>query len=351
MRYAGKRALVTGGLGFIGSNLVIELVCEGAQVTVIDSLIPGCGGNLYNIAAVRDRIRIVNADIGEVPRDSIAEFDVIFNLAGEISHIHSMQFPERDLQINTISQLRFLLACAEAARNVRVVYAGTRQVYGVPKYLPVDEAHPLQPVDFNGVHKLAATMYHMMLSRIGQIDAVVLRLTNVYGPRMGLDVVCQGFLSTYIRRMMLGQPLEVFGDGLQLRDPMYVSDAVEAFLVAGVATPLPARSYNVGGFEALSLKQIAQSAASLAGLPEPVIVPFPSDRKGIDIGSYRTDNGRIQRDFGWNPIVGFEEGMRRTHEYFTTEVDHYLEPGAVNYACRMPEHSGAAHRLQYSRVP
>jgi UDP-glucose 4-epimerase len=350
MRYEGKRALVTGGLGFIGSNLVIELVREGAQVTVVDNLMPGCGGNLYNIAPVRDRIRVIDTDIGEVTRDVIGGSDVIFNLAGEISHIHSMQFPERDLQINTVSQLRFLLACSEAAPGVRVVYAGTRQVYGAPKYLPVDEAHALQPVDFNGVHKVAATMYHLMLSRIGRIDAVVIRLTNVYGPRMALDVVCQGFLSTYIRRMMLGQPLEVFGDGMQLRDPMYVTDAVEAFLIAGATPQLATRSYNAGGSDALSLKLLASIAAVTAGLPDPVTVPFPPDRKPIDIGSYRTDNRRIHRDLGWKPIVGFEEGIWRTYEYFKTEFDHYLDSSDGNPACRMPEHSGVPHRLRYSAV-
>jgi UDP-glucose 4-epimerase len=351
MRYAGKRALVTGGLGFIGSNLVVELVREGAFVTVVDNLTPGCGGNLYNVAPVRDRIRVVSADIGEVTRDVIEGSDVIFNLAGEISHIHSMQYPERDLQINTVSQLRFLLACCEAAPGVRVVYAGTRQVYGVPKYLPVDEAHALQPVDFNGVHKVAATMYHLMLSRLGRLDAVVVRLTNVFGPRMALDVVCQGFLSTYIRRMMLGQPLEVFGDGMQLRDSMYVTDAVEAFLTAGSVAELPSRSYNAGGSEALSLKQIAAIAAATAGLPEPVVVPFPSDRKPIDIGSYRTDNRKIRRELGWTPAISFEEGIRRTYEYFKSEFDHYLDRNDSNPTCRMPEHSGVPHRLKYARVP
>jgi nucleoside-diphosphate-sugar epimerase len=188
-------------------------------VTVVDSLLPGCGGNSYNLAEVRSRVRVVHSDIGDTAPEVIAGADVVFNLAGEISHIHSMQFPERDLQVNTVAQLRFVLACAKFNPGVRVVYAGTRQVYGVPNYQPVDESHPVQPVDFNGVHKYAATMYHDMLSRSGQLDAVVLRLTNIYGPRMALDIVCQGFLSTFIRRMALGERLEIFGDGSQTRDP------------------------------------------------------------------------------------------------------------------------------------
>jgi nucleoside-diphosphate-sugar epimerase len=350
MRYAGKHALVTGGLGFIGSNLVIRLVEEGAHVTVVDNLLPGCGGNLFNVAPVRDRISVLNSDIADISRDVIAGADVIFNLAGEISHIHSMQFPERDLQVNTLSQLRFLLACAEARRGVRIVYAGTRQVYGVPKYLPVDEAHPLRPVDFNGVHKLAATLYHLMMSRIGHLDGIVLRLTNVYGPRMALDVVCQGFMSTYLRNMVLKQPLQVFGDGEQLRDPMYVGDAVEAFLLAGSAPKHIYRTYNAGGPAALTMKNIAGIAANIAGLPEPSLVSFPNDRKPIDIGSYRTDNRRIEREFGWTAAVPLAEGLHRTYNYYRIEGAHYLDADNSNRACGMPEHSGVTRKLSYTRV-
>lgn len=350
MRFTGKKAVVTGGLGFIGSNLVLRLVEEGARVTVVDNLLPGCGGNLHNIAPVKDEVKVVEADIGDMPREVVADCDVIFNLAGEISHIHSMQFPERDLQVNTLSQLRFLLTCAEAARGTRVVYAGTRQVYGIPKYLPVDEAHPLQPVDFNGVHKLAATMYHLMLSRIGHLDGIVVRLTNVYGPRMAMDVVCQGFLSTYIRRMMLGEPLDVFGDGQQLRDPIYVDDAVQAFLEAAATPRTMSRSYNVGGPEALSLKQIADIVALTGALPQPRLVPFPPDRKPIDIGSYRTDHRRIERELGWKPQVRFADGMRRTHDFFRAEFSNYFDPASRNPACKMSEHSGVPHRLEYTKV-
>jgi nucleoside-diphosphate-sugar epimerase len=347
--YAGRRVLVTGGVGFIGSNLVLRLVEEGAVVTVIDNLLPGCGSNSYNLASVEGRVRFIEVDIGDVSSDAIAGSEVIFNLAGEISHIHSMQFPERDLQVNTVSQLRFLLACAEAARGARIVYAGTRQVYGAPKYQPVDEAHPVQPVDFNGVHKYAATMYHLMLSGIGHFDAIVLRLTNVYGPRMALDVVCQGFLSTFLRRMVLGQPLHVYGDGSQLRDPVYVDDVVDAFLIAGSVETHPSRSYNVGASDALSLREIAETAARIAGLEPPLAVPFPADRKPIDIGSYRTDIRKIGRELGWTPKVPFAEGLLRTYEFYRSEVANYLQGGADS-ACRMPEHSGIAHRLTYTRL-
>src|SRR5687768_5239388 len=215
MPYRNKKILVTGGLGFIGSNLAVRLAEQGARVVVVDSLMTGCGGNPFNLDPVQALVDVTQADIGDVDRvrDAIRGSDAIFNLAGEISHVHSMRFPVRDLEINTLAQLKFLQAVVEIAPGARIVYAGTRQVYGVPEYLPVDETHPVNPVDFNGVHKYAATMYHLMLQRMGVLDAVVLCLTNVYGPRMALNAPCQGFLSTYLRKLLTGQTLEVFGDG------------------------------------------------------------------------------------------------------------------------------------------
>ena len=350
--YRGANVIVTGGLGFIGSNLAIRLVREGANVTIIDPLLAGCGGNRQNVASVASSLRIIECDVAEAVRfrDEIERAAVIFNLAGEISHIHSMEFPERDLQVNTLCQLRFLLECKQTHRGIRIVYAGTRQVYGTPKYLPVDEGHPIDPVDFNGVHKYAATMYHTMLSRTDDLDAVVIRLTNVYGPRMALDVTCQGFLSTYLRRVLLKQQLEIFGDGKQLRDPMYVDDAVDAFLLAGLVRRPPSRTYNAGGGAALSVAQIAATVSRLGACAEPVFKPFPPDRKPIDIGSYRSDNRRIQRDLGWTPAVAFEEGFRRTLDFYKTELGHYIDLADPAATCRMPEHSGASHRLAYVKV-
>src|SRR5215831_14378998 len=203
MSYEGKAVVITGGLGFIGSNLAIRLISAGARVSIIDSSEPGCGANLHNIQPVADQCKILDLDIADAHRakDVIRQADIIFNLAGEVSHVHSMEFPERDLRINSLAHLRFLQVCAREAPAIRIVYAGTRQVYGIPKYLPVDEDHPVRPVDFNGVHKFAATMYHLIFARMRVLDAVVIRLSNVYGPRMALDVPCQGFLSTFIRRL------------------------------------------------------------------------------------------------------------------------------------------------------
>ncbi len=322
MGYSGKRVIVTGGTGFIGSNLTLRLVREGAHVTVVDPCVPGCGGDVRNLSDVLDRVRILGVDIAQpaVFEGAIREADVIFNLAGEISHLHSMLNPERDLQLNTTAHLRFLQACADWHPGVRVVFAGTRQVYGVPEYLPVDEDHPINPVDFNGVHKYAATMYHLMLSRMGLLDACVLRLTNVYGPRMALTVPGQGFLSAYLRKLQMGEPLEVYGDGTQLRDPLFVDDAVEAFLMVGEVQPLPSRSYNIGGPEALSLLEITRLACEAGGQPEPTLRPFPAERASIDIGSYRADSSRIRAELGWTPKVSFVDGFPRALGFYRRQA-------------------------------
>ncbi len=335
--YNNKRVVVTGGLGFIGSNLTRRLAAEGAHVTVIDSQVPGCGANPFNIEPIGDRIRVIEASIADSAaiKPAISSCDIIFNLAGEISHIHSMLFPDRDLEINTLSQLKFLEACVEYRPGVRILFAGTRQVYGTPDYLPVDEKHPVNPVDFNGVHKYAATMYHLMLSRMGQLDAVVLRLTNIYGPRMAIDVPCQGFLSTYIRRALTGQRLEVFGDGLQLRDPLYVDDAVEAMLAVAAKDFIDSRSYNIGGPEALALGTIASITSLRAGIPDPGYREFPPERKAIDIGSYHTDSTLIREQTGWRPRVRFEDGIGRTFAYFREHLKHYLDPAIPNPPCKL----------------
>ena len=286
------------------------------------------------------------ADIGDTDAlaGAIRGCSVIFNLAGEISHIESMRNPARDAALNAMSQLRFLEECAHQEPGVRVVYASTRQIYGVPQYLPVDESHPVQPVDFNGVHKYAATAYHLLWSEMGRIDARVLCLTNVYGPRLALRLTGQGFLANFLRRAVLGQTIEIFGDGRQLRDPVYVDDAVDAFLLAGAADEPQSRLWNIGGSQSLPLADIAATITAAAGAPESVCRPFPAEHKGIDIGSYCSDSTRIHEELGWYPRVSFEDGIRRSLEYFRRELPHYLPehaPGLPSMPVPVPGPVGA----------
>jgi nucleoside-diphosphate-sugar epimerase len=341
-----RKVLVTGGLGFIGSNLALRLARAGAHVVIVDSEVAGCGANRHNIAAAAADLRVIAADVGDASlfADEIRGCSVIFNLAGEISHIHSMRNPSRDAALNASSQLRFLEECVRQEPGLRVVYASTRQIYGVPRYLPVDERHPIQPVDFNGIHKYAATAYHLLWSDLGRIDARVLCLTNVYGPRLALWLSGQGFLANFLRRGLLEQPIEIFGDGRQLRDPIYVDDAVDAFLLAGLADNPRSRVWNVGGDQALSLAAIAAVISGAAGAPPPVCRPFPAEHKGIDIGSYCSDSTRIREELGWRPRIDFAEGVRRSLEYFQREFPYYLSDDDADFR-RMLEEAAVLRRL------
>jgi UDP-glucose 4-epimerase len=335
--YKNNGVLVTGGLGFLGSNLAIRLVELGACVTVVDSQVRGCGSNLYNLAPVRDRVEVIRCDIGDEERigEVLAGTQIVFNLAGEISHIHSMRFPMRDAELNATAQLGFLEQCANLVPGVRIVYAGTRQIYGVPEYLPVDEKHPISPVDFNGIHNYSAVMYHLLYSRYHKVDAVVLNFTNLYGPRIALSLSCQGFLGNFLRKLITGRTVEIFGDGRQLRDPMYVDDAVDVLLMAGAAPTLPSRMYNVGGPEALELRAIAEVMSRIAGVGPPVFRPFPNEQKQIDIGSYVTDGTRIQQELGWAPETCFEAGIKVTFEFFRAELSHYLSAMSEEPSCML----------------
>jgi nucleoside-diphosphate-sugar epimerase len=316
----------------------------GALVSIIDSAVDGCGANEYNIAPIRGAAQLIPLDIAEADKfaDVIREADLIFNLAGEISHAESMRLPERDMALNAVAHLRFLQTCRRVRPGIRVVYAGTRQVYGRPEYLPVNEVHRLQAVDFNAIHKLAGAQYHLLLSSRGEIDAAVLRLTNVYGPRMALRLPWQGFLGCFFRSVLEGEPLRVYGDGMQLRDPLYVDDAVRAFLMAGAAERLPSRIYNVGGPEALPLSRIAELMSGAS----PACVPFPDGRKAIDIGSYWTDWSCIRRELGWEPAVPFTEGAFRTLEYYRRRLGHYIDAvpakGALRTSDAKPAEAPAA---------
>jgi UDP-glucose 4-epimerase len=326
MSYAGQRVLVTGGLGFIGSNLAVRLANDGAEVTVIDSSVPGCGANPCNLEPFLDRISVIHDDIGALlaHRDAIKGTAVVFNMAGEISHIKSMRDPLRDLELNTVSQLRFLLALREICPGVRIVYASTRQVYGVPQFLPITENHPINPIDFNGINKHAAASYHRLLTASGEIDGYILRLTNVYGPRMALNIPEQGVLGHFFRRALLGEDIEVFGDGKQVRDPVYVDDIVEAFLRTGACKSLPERTMNVGGREALPMTEMARILAAEGG-GGVRFRPFPDGYKAIDIGSFSTDGSALREALHWEPKIDFQTGARRTLAFFRQHREQYLK--------------------------
>jgi dTDP-glucose 4,6-dehydratase/UDP-glucose 4-epimerase len=316
--FKSKQVLVTGGVGFIGSNLARRLVTLGARVTLADSLIPLYGGNLFNIDDIRERVTLNITDV----RDPFAMAyllqgkDYLFNLAGQTSHIDSMTNPQADLDINAGAQLSILEACRQHNPGVKIVFASTRQLYGKPGYLPVDEAHPTRPVDVNGINKLAGEWYHLLYNNVHGIRACALRLTNTYGPGMRVKDARQTFLGIWIRNVIEGKPILVFGDGNQLRDFNYVDDVVDALLVAGLDSKVDGQVFNLGSKEVVSLKRLAQMLCELSPASRYEIVPFPPERKAIDIGDYYGNYDKFQTTLGWQPKVDLRQGLSRCLAYY-----------------------------------
>ena len=323
--FSAKRILITGGLGFIGSTLARRLVDLGAQVLLVDSLIPQYGGNLFNIAGYEQRLTVNIADVrDEFSMDYLVrEQDILFNLAGQTSHLDSMTDPYTDLEINARSQLSILEACRKHNPAIRIIYASTRQIYGKPEYLPVDEKHPLHPTDVNGVNKMAGEWYHILYHNVYDIGVTSLRLTNTYGPRMRVKDARQTFLGVWLRRLIEGEPIEVWGDGAQLRDFNYVDDVVEAMLLCAMQPHARGSIYNLGSPDTIALADLAQLLVELHGSGAYNLIPFPADRKRIDIGNYLADYTLIRADLGWAPHINLREGLARSLQYFQKHHQHY----------------------------
>ncbi len=323
--FRNKRVLITGGIGFIGSNLARALVPLGADVVLVDSLIPEYGGNLFNIADIAGSVRVNIADVRD--RHGMAHLvqgqDFIFNLAGQTSHLDSMENPDTDLAINCGGQLSILESCRRHNPSVKLVFASTRQIYGRPHYLPVDEKHPLDPVDVNGIHKLAAEFYHTLYNNVYGLRACVLRLTNTIGPRMRIRDARQTFVGVWLRQILENKPIEVWG-GQQLRDFTFVDDCVEAMLTAAVDERANGRVFNLGGDCTISLRDLAAMLVELNGAGEFAVREFPENRKRIDIGDYYSDFALIRESLGWQPRTPLREGLARTLAFYRENIHHYV---------------------------
>jgi nucleoside-diphosphate-sugar epimerase len=323
--FAGARVAITGGLGFIGSALARRLVALGAKVVLIDSMIPEYGGNNANIADIRDQVSVNIADVsgGHALRHLLRHQDFLFNLAAQTSHLDSMTAPEDDLAINCTAQLQLLEACRAVNPEIAIVHAGTRQIYGRPHYLPVDEHHPLRPVDVNGVNKMAGEAYHLLYRDVYGIKSRSLRLTNVYGPGMRIKDARQTFLGIWLRRLIEAEPFEVWG-GEQRRDLLYVDDAADAFLYAAITRETEGRALNVGGEEPVSLADLAAAVVTANDGGRYEIREFPPERKRIDIGDFLTDDRCFRELTGWRPQVSLADGLRRSLDYYRRYLASYL---------------------------
>jgi len=328
--FSGRRVLVTGGLGFIGSNLALALADAGAQVTVVDARYPRHGANPHNLdggaaGAQRERIAVVDADLAD-PRAhaAAADAEIVFNLAGQVSHVDSMENPVFDLDVNTRSHIALLESLRHDNPDVAVIFTSTRQLFGKPHYLPVDEDHPVAPVDVNGISKHATEQLHLLYGECYGLRSTVVRLTNVYGPRQRLRDDYQGFLPIFVRHALLGEPIHVFGEGEQRRDCLYVDDVVECLLRAALVPEAAGEVFNVGNDEHLSLREIADAVVAAAGSGRVECIAWPDDRDAIDIGSYFGDSSKAKRMLDWSPGTRFVDGIAATVAFYRRHLEWYL---------------------------
>jgi UDP-glucose 4-epimerase len=323
--FRGKKILITGGLGFIGSSLARRLVDAGADVLLVDNLFPEYGGNRFNISGLESRVRVSISDVRDEPQMQahVRQQDFIFNLAGQTSHLDSMEHPRADLEINCAAQLSILEACRAHNPGVKIVFASTRQIYGKPQYLPVDEKHPLNPVDVNGINKMAGEFYHRLYNNVHGLRACVLRLTNTIGPRMRIRDARQTFVGVWLRQLLEGQPIEVWG-GDQLRDFNFVDDVVDALLLAAANEKGNGDVFNLGSSEVVNLKKLAQTLVELNGSGSFAVKEFPAARQAIDIGNYYSDFKHFQQTFGWTPRTPLREALARTLEFYRNNLGKYV---------------------------
>lgn len=323
--FSGSRALITGGLGFIGSNLAQTLLQLGAEVTLIDSLIPEYGGNSFNVDGFSDQLNINISDVRDTHsmQHLVSSADYLFNLAGQTSHMDSMADPFTDLDINCTAQLSILETCRIHNPKIRIVFASTRQIYGKPDYLPVDEEHLVRPVDVNGINKAAGEWYHILYNNVYDIHSSALRLTNTYGPRMRVKDARQTFVGLWIRQILEGQPIQVWG-GEQLRDFNYVDDVIDAMLKVATDNNSGGQIYNLGGDQVVSLRELAETLVTIQGSGDYEVKEFPKDRKKIDIGDYYSDWEKINKGTGWRPRVSLAEGLEKTLDYYKINLPKYI---------------------------
>ncbi len=323
--FSGQWALISGGLGFIGSHLARRLVQLGAHVSIIDNLDPLSGANRFNIAGIEKQVRLVLADVNDRKQIEplLGSHQFFFRLAAQTSHLGSMQDPRKDVEANAVAQLTSLEFCRKNNPEIRIVFAGTRQIYGRPQYLPVDENHPFAPVDFNGVSKLAGDLYHVVCHRNYDIWTSVLRLTNVYGPHMRIKDTRQNFVGWWFRQFLEGREIQVYGDGKQIRDLNYVDDAVEAFLLCAANPAARGQVYNLGA-EPVDLLELARLMIEVNGGGTYRLAPFPEELQKIDIGNYYGNYDKIRTSLGWAPRTALREGLERTFAFYRQYQSRYI---------------------------
>lgn len=325
LQYKDVRVLITGGLGFIGSNLARALLDLGAKVSIVDALIPNLGGNWFNVESIRDKLETVVGDVRDLAlmQDLVANKDVIFSLAAQVDHIASMADPIFDLDMSGKGALTVLEACRRKKRGARVVFPGSRLQFGRPRRLPVDEDHPMDPMNIYAVHRLLGEKYHQVYHNAFGISTCVLRLSNPFGPRQQMRHSQYGILNWFVRLALENREITVYGDGSQQRDYFYIQDAVDAFLRAGSMEAADGQVFNVGAGAPITMAEAARTIVDVVGSGKVTHIPWPEDRSRQETGGYITDISKIEKALGWRPKVNFKDGVRQTAEYYRTHREHY----------------------------
>lgn len=323
MNWKNKKILVTGGLGFIGSNLVIRLVKLGADVTIVDAKIKDTGSNYRNIQPIAKDVRVVELNIADPSlKTHLKHQEFIFNLAGVLSHVDAMVDPVRDLQINTLDQLKFLLAVMEVNPQASIIYTGTRNQYGRAKYLPVTEDHPFDPIDTNGISEIAGEMYHMLYGKLKGLKTTRLRLCNVFGPRHQMHHSRQGVLNWFIRQILDGQTVQLMDGGTQIRDCVFVFDLVDALLLLAANKKVWGHAFNIGAYP-VSLLQFVTAAIQIHGQGRYETVPFSAERKIIEPGNYIANWEKLNQFTGWQPKYSLKEAIKETFKFYQLNQKYY----------------------------
>lgn len=331
MSYRDSRVLITGGLGFVGSNLALALVGEGATVTVLDSMLPLYGGNLFNIEPIRDKVQVTFTDIRD--RSSmnyvVRDKDYVFHLAGQVSHVDSITEPFTDVDINVNGTLTVLESCRRFNPGARIIFTGTRGQYGPSVKLPVDESAPTNPMGMYAITNLTAEKMVLMYDQVHDLKSVCLRVTNTYGPRHQMKHNRYGVLNWFVRLAMDGETIPIFGDGKILRDFLYIDDLVEALMQCGLCEAAYGEIFNVGFSEPISFVGLIEEIIAVTGTGRYEFTPFTAERKALEPGDFWSDTGKIRKVVGWNPSVPLQDGLRRTVDYYLQHRVHYWTPAQV----------------------
>ena len=323
--YKGKKVLITGGLGFIGSNLAHLLVTHGAEVTILDNLAPLYGGNRFNIEDIADKVEVVIGDIRDktLVDKLVPGKDIIFDFAAQVSPIDSSAMPFEDLDINCRGHLNVLEACRTLNPGVKILFSSSRLALGKIVENPVTEDHPTNPLNMYGVHKLTGEKYFNLYHKNYGLRTVVFRITNPYGERQQIKHSKYSIPGWFMRLAMEGKPIKIFGEGTQMRDYIHVSDLVTAFALAGLSEKTIGNIYNCGVGASVELKKMAEAIVKAVGRGSLEHVPWPENYGKEETGSFESDISKLQEAIGWKASTSLEEGVARMVAYYKQHKDRY----------------------------